>query len=205
MKNLILLIVLALACGTIAVSQSGRRNTLPGSAPARPIQPDLTPEPEPPSRVTFSELLFLPEVALDREIKGLNNSNFRLADFHGKVLVINLWASWCGPCRREVPEYERVRKEFADRDVVFVALTPENPRTASEKVSRFVKDVGFGFRLGWADAETTDLLMNGKRGIPQTIVIDSTGRVLKQWTGYAAGQSGNRLRGLIEQALKIEP
>lgn len=178
---------------------------MPSSAPARPIQPDLTPEPEPPPKVSFSELLFLPEVALDREIKGFDNSTFRLADFHGKVLVINIWASWCGPCRREVPEYERVRKEFADRDVVFVALTPENPRTASEKASQFVKEVNFGFRLGWADAETAELLMNGKRAIPQTIVIDSTGRVLKHWTGYAPRQSGNRLKNLIDQALKIEP
>jgi thiol-disulfide isomerase/thioredoxin len=205
MRKLIPLLLLVTACTFSAASQSGRRVATPRSAPAAPVQPDLTPEPEPPPRASFSELLFLPEVVLDSEIKGFDNSTFRLADFHGKTLVINIWASWCGPCRREVPEYERVRKAYVDRDVVFIALTTENPRTAAEKVDKFVQEVNFGFKLGWASPQVASLLMNGKSAIPQTIVIDPTGRVLKHWTGYAPRQSGTRLKDLIDQALSTAP
>ena len=43
------------------------------------------------------------------------------------MIVVNVWATWCGPCRREVPDYEKVRKEFAGREVEFIALTTEDP------------------------------------------------------------------------------
>lgn len=142
----------------------------------------------------------MPEGILERRIKALDNSSFRLADFHGKVIVINLWASWCGPCRREIPEYEKVRKAYVGRDVEFIGLTDEDPRTSSDRVNRFVREVSFGFRLGWADREMARTLLNGLNSIPQTLVIDADGRVVNHWAGYAAGRSGNRLRQTIERA-----
>jgi thiol-disulfide isomerase/thioredoxin len=145
--------------------------------------------------------MFLPESVLERQIKGLKKDNFRLADFHGKVIVINIWASWCGPCRREIPEYEKVRKSYEGREVEFVALTVEDPRESTDDVNKFLRQVSFGFRLGWADSEMARFLMNGRGGIPQTIVVDTDGRIIKHWTGFAAGRSGDRLQDAIDQAL----
>jgi thiol-disulfide isomerase/thioredoxin len=145
--------------------------------------------------------MFVPERLLERKIKGIDKGDFRLADFHGKVVVINLWASWCGPCRREVPDYERVRKSYEGQDVEFVALTTEDPDEAGDDVRKFLRQVNFGFRLGWADREMARHLMNGRSSIPQTIVIDSDGRVVKHWTGYAPGRSADRLKDAIDQAL----
>ncbi len=164
------------------------------------------PEPEP-RRVAAppAALVFLPESLRERQIKALDNGSFRLADFHGKVIVINIWASWCGPCRREVPEYEKVRKEYAGRNVEFIGLTTEDPRSSSEQVNRFLRDVKFGFRLGWADRETARTLMNGKNSIPQTLVIDGDGRVVKHWSGYSPGHSAERLRETITHALLTAP
>ena len=138
----------------------------------------------------------------EREIKSLDSSTFRLSDFIGKVVVINLWASWCGPCRREVPEYEKVRKEYAAKGVEFIGLTTEDPRIAADRVNKFLRDVNFGFRLGWADHELARTLMNGKTAIPQTLVLDAEGRVIKHWVGYVPGRSGDRLRETIEGSLK---
>jgi thiol-disulfide isomerase/thioredoxin len=137
----------------------------------------------------------------ERKIKGIDKDDFRLADFEGKVVVINLWASWCGPCRREVPDYEKVRKSYEGQEVAFVALTTEDPDEARDDVRKFLRSVSFGFRLGWADHEMARTLMNGRSSIPQTIVIDSAGRVVKQWSGYAPGRSAERLKDAIEQAL----
>ena len=157
--------------------------------------------PEIKSAPRLTELLFLSESTWERQIKGINDKNFRLADFQGKVMVINLWASWCGPCRREVPEYEKVRTEFESRDVVFIGLTTENPREATDRVQRFLRDVDFRFRLGWADGQLQHSLMRGRNGIPQTLVIDGEGRIVSHWEGFAAGSSGNRLKQTIQQAL----
>jgi len=148
-------------------------------------------------------LFSLPESFRERQIKSLDGSSFRFADFAGKVIVINLWASWCGPCRSEIPDYERVRKAYAERDVEFVGLTTEDPRTSSERVNRFLRDVSFGFRLGWADRETARTLMNGRSGIPQTIVIDVNGRIVDHWTGYSPRSSRDKLTQTIDHALQI--
>ena len=148
--------------------------------------------------------MFLPESTWERQIKALDDKNFRLADFHGKVVVINIWASWCGPCRREIPEYERVRKTYTKGDVVFIGLTMEDPRYESARVQKFVREVGFGFRLGYADRELTIALTNGKRSIPQTLVIDQEGRIVSHWDGYAPNRSGDRLDQTIKQALRSE-
>jgi hypothetical protein len=94
-----------------------------------------------------------------------------------------------------------VRKEFSGKPVEFIGLTTEDPRVASEKVQRFVRDFNFGFRIGWADREMAGALMNGHRGIPQTIVLASDGHIVSRWTGYDRSESRDRLKQTIERAL----
>src|SRR6185369_10760975 len=202
MKRLLPLLLLLVTCAGYAIPQSGRRINTTRTTPTAPVQPPLTPEPEiPQPKPAAATLTFLPENLLERKIRAVEGSSFRLSDFHGKVLVINLWASWCGPCRQEVPEYESVRKEYAGRDVEFIGLTTEDPADASEKVNQFVRQTRFGFRLGWADREMTLTLMNGRRSIPQTLVIDTGGGVVGHWVGYARGRTADRLREAIKSAL----
>jgi thiol-disulfide isomerase/thioredoxin len=202
MKRLLLLLLLLATCLGYAIPQSGRRISRTTTTPTPPVQPPVNPEPEiPQPKPAASVLTALPENLLERKIKAVEGSSFRLADFHGKVLVINLWASWCGPCRREIPEYESVRKEFAGRNVEFIGLTTEDPVDASQSVNQFVRQTRFGFRLGWADREMALTLMNGRRSIPQTLVIDTGGGVVSHWVGYAPGRNGDRLRQTINSAL----
>jgi thiol-disulfide isomerase/thioredoxin len=201
MRKLFLLPLIVVAAAVTAFPQSGRRITNPQPTYTVPVQPPVNPEPPPRTSAPAAPLWFLPERLLERKIKGIDKGDFRLADFHGKVIVINLWASWCGPCRREVPEYEKVRKSYEGQDVEFVALTMEDPEEANDAVKKFLRQVNFNFRLGWADRELARALMNGRGGIPQTLVIDSDGRITKQWTGYAPGRSADRLKDAIEQAI----
>lgn len=146
----------------------------------------------------------LPESVLNRELKAIDDSSFRLADFEGKVMVVNVWATWCGPCRREAPDYEKVREEYAGREVEFIALTTEDPLTARDKVQKFVRDMNFGFRVGWADPATARTLMNGRSAIPQTLVVDKHGQITGHWRGYSATESRDRLKQAIEKALSAE-
>jgi thiol-disulfide isomerase/thioredoxin len=206
MAQLILLLLIVAALASNAAAQSGRRVDIPRLPTlTAPVQPAINPEPEiQPRAITAapSALISLPESLRERRIEMLDSGTFRFADFRGKVLVINIWASWCGPCRREVPEYEKVRKAFAGRDVEFIGLTTEDPGTASQRVKKFVRDVNFSFRIGWADRETARTLMNGRNAIPQTLVIDTDGHVVNHWVGYGSGRSGERLTQAIDQALR---
>ena len=200
-RSATLLIIFA---ATIAFGQSGRKAS----------NPPPPPPPEPPaesltSRPTFAPtgppvMTVLPETLLTRELKAIDNTSFRLSDFDGKVMVVNIWATWCGPCRREVPDYEKVRKEYAGRDVEFIALTTEDPVASRNKVEKFVRDFNFGFRIGWADPATARTLMNGRSSIPQTLVVDKHGQIISHWRGYSASESRDKLRQAIEKALSAE-
>lgn len=209
MRKTILLSFLLLVLTASTAAQSGRRVINP-PPPREPIVETPSVESRPEPSLAPIEGSTLPESLLDRELKSIDQGSFRLSDFRGKVVVVNIWATWCGPCRREVPEYEKVRKEFAGRPVEFIGLTTEDPSTASEKVRRFARDFNFGFRLGWADRETAHMLMNGRSVIPQTVVISAEGRLVSHWNGYDSGQSRNRLReaidrGLAERASATQP
>ena len=183
-------------------AQSGRKlkNPPPPPPPPAPVEESVRTESDevplgPPNASA------LPEALLNHKLQGIDNSIFRLADFNGKVIVINMWATWCGPCGREVPDYEKVRKEFTGRAVEFIALTTEDPVATRDKVQKFARDFHFGFRIGWADRETARVLMNGRNAVPQTLVLGTDGHVLTRWVGYSAQHSGDRLRAAINQGL----
>jgi thiol-disulfide isomerase/thioredoxin len=193
-----LLIVILIAN---VAAQSGRKlkNPPPPPPPSPPADESLRAEPDVPLGPPNASAL--PEGLLNHKLLGIDDSTFRLADFNGKVIVINVWATWCGPCRREVPDYEKVRKEFAGKGVEFIALTTEDPIAARDKVQKFARDFHFGFRIGWADRETARALMNGRNAVPQTVVLGADGHVLTRWIGYSAQHSGDRLRAAINQGL----
>jgi len=206
MKKVIPPLALVFICAATITAQSGRRVTNPAPPPPPPPPAEAATE-APPERITptMDDTGVVPERLLNHELKALDKGSFKLADFTGKVVVINLWATWCGPCRAEVPEYEKVRREYAGKPVEFVGLTTEDPRSASDKVKQFAKDFNFGFRLGWADREMARALMNGHNMIPQTIVLSSDGRIVSHWNGYSRGQSRDRLKQVIEHALADAP
>ena len=202
------LLALSLACAAFvaaASAQSGRRPVAPPQAPSA-AQPSAEPTPAPENKAsTFAASATLSDSLMKRELRSLEKGSFRLADFSGKVLVVNLWASWCGPCRREIPDFEEVRRDYSARGVEFVGLTTEDPRTAEARVREFLRDVKFGFRLGWADRETAMGLMQGRYTIPQTYVLAPDGRVLLHMRGYGSERGVSMLRDAIDRGLDAPP
>jgi len=207
MKKVFLLLAIISALALSAAAQSGRRVTNPAPPPPPPPPPEMVTTEAQPERITpdMDETGVMPERLLNHDLKAVDKGSFKLSDFTGKIVVINLWATWCGPCRAEVPDYEKVRKEFAGKPVEFIGLTTEDPSKAAEKVKQFVLDFNFGFRLGWADREMARALMNGKNVIPQTIVISSDGHIISHWHGYSRAESRDRLKQTIQKALADNP
>lgn len=205
MKKIFPLLVLAVVLATNVSAQSGRRGITPPPPPRpeTPSEPPIIVRPDRAPPMT-ADMGSLPKSLLSRQIKSVDKGSFSLSDFAGKVIVLNLWATWCGPCRMEVPEYEKVRKEYEGRGVEFIGLTTEDPGTSANKVRQFAREFKFGFLLGWADPDTARTLMNGRNSIPQTLVIAADGHIVSHWRGYSRGQGGDRLRQTIEGAL-VDP
>ena len=141
-----------------------------------------------------------PEVAL-APLKDVNGASFKLADFFGKVTVVNFWATWCGPCRREIPELVRLHKEFQSRGVEVIGLTSEDPGASAEKVRKFIQDFQIDYRIGWATDQVSAPLMQGHTAIPQTFIISPDARILKRFVGFSPAYM-SELKQALEDALK---
>jgi thiol-disulfide isomerase/thioredoxin len=161
----------------------------PTSAPAVPAAPPAWTDLPPP-------------VAL-APMKDVNGASFKLADFFGKVVVVNFWATWCGPCRREIPELIKLHKEFHSRGVgvEMIGLTGEDPNTSADKVRKFIQDFQIDYRIGWAPGEVALPLMQGHTAIPQIFVISPDARILKRFVGFSPSYT-SQLKQVLEDALK---
>lgn len=152
--------------------------------------------PAPPPVVTT-----LPANVLESELKALNGAPIKLSNYDGKVLVVNLWATWCTPCRVETPELVNLYKENRARGLEIVGLSTENPEASAEKVRQFVQDFEVNYRIGWATPEVAITLMQGRDAIPQSFVIGRDGRVIKRFVGFNPSSTPALLKAAIEEGL----
>ena len=150
-----------------------------------------------------AELQPLPASVADAPVKTLDGKTIKLSDYRGKVLVLDLWATWCRPCRDEIPHLIALGKEFGPKGVEVVGLTTEDPEIDREKVEEFTKDLKIDYTVGWADNAYALTLMAGRSSIPQTFVITRDGRVAKRMIGFSPVSSPPVLRQAVETALSM--
>ncbi len=158
--------------------------------------------PAKPAAAAPGSMVTLPPVVLATELKGMNGRPIKLSDYAGKVLVVNLWATWCGPCRMEIPELVKFHKEYRAQGLEVVGLSTENPEASAPDVRRFAQEFKMDYPVGWATPEVAIALMQGRDAIPQSFVISRDGRILKRFVGFSAAATPQQLRDAIEEALK---
>jgi thiol-disulfide isomerase/thioredoxin len=134
-------------------------------------------------------------------LKDATGASFKLGDYFGRVMVINFWATWCGPCRREIPELVKLHKEFHSRGVEMIGLSTEDPDASAEKVRKFIQDFQIDYRIGWAPVQVAAPLMKERQGIPQIFVISRDARILKRFVGFSPANSSAELKQALEEAL----
>jgi peroxiredoxin len=156
--------------------------------PAAPVRP--------------TALVTLPRPILDAENRAASGSPIKLADYSGKVLLVNLWATWCGPCRMETPELVKLHQEYQSRGVEMVGLSTEDPDASAESVAEFVKAYNVKYHIGWATREVAIALMQGRTNIPQSFIIARDGRIVKRFIGFRPDATPQQIREALDEALK---
>jgi peroxiredoxin len=146
-------------------------------------------------------LVTLPPAVLDAELKSVNGDPIKLSDYQGKVLLVNLWATWCQPCRRETPELVKLYKEYQSRGVEMVGLSTEDPDASAQSVQEFVHEFNVDYHIGWASHEVAVTLMQGRGSIPQSFVITRSGRIKKRFIGFHPVETPPQLKQALEDAL----
>src|ERR1041384_3343952 len=117
-------------------------------------------------------------------------------DYKGQVVLLNVWATWCGPCRIEMPSLEKLYKEFGPRGLKIVAINARDPDAADSTIRQFANGYGLTFdvlRDMPAAGEDSNMTTYKTTGFPETFVIDKDGLIRKKWIGAEDWASqGNR-------------
>ena len=146
-------------------------------------------------------LATLPRIILDTENKAASGDPIKLANYSGKVMLVNLWATWCGPCRTETPELVKLYKEYQSRGVEMIGLSTEDPVASAESVNDFVREYNVDYHIGWATREVAQTLMQGRTSIPQSFVIARDGRIIRRFIGFRPDQTPGLIKQALEEAL----
>jgi thiol-disulfide isomerase/thioredoxin len=150
-------------------------------------------------------LTTLPANVLVAKLKSARGHSFTLSDYSGKVLVVSLWATWCGPCRFETPALVKLHKQFQPQGVQIVELSTENRKGSTVYVRKWVREFRVPYGVGWATPDVATTLMNGRDAIPQTFVISPTGRIVRRFIGFNPTKTSSQFKQAIEEALNEKP
>jgi thiol-disulfide isomerase/thioredoxin len=130
--------------------------------------------------------------------QDLNGQRQLLSQWRGKVLVVNFWATWCPPCRAEIPGFIELHRELAGRGVQFVGIAIDQ----SAKVNEFARELGMNYPLLIGEDDALELqrqLGNQSGGLPFTVVLDSGGRLVSRHQGnFGAAQLRSILIPLVQ-------
>jgi len=113
-------------------------------------------------------------------LTDLNGSEVSLSDFKGKVIIVDFWATWCGPCKMEIPSFIKLQEDYQDDVVVLgVSLDQGGPKA----VVPFVKKMAINYPIVYGDGQVVQAY-GGIRGIPTTFVIDKDFNIQRKYVGY---------------------
>jgi thiol-disulfide isomerase/thioredoxin len=156
----------------------------------------------PPSTAAF---VALPNGLREAQLQTLDGEALKLSDYANKVVVVNIWATWCGPCKAEMPDLVKLNNEYKSRGLVVLGLaTTYNEQNEVSHVKDFVRSQKVDYKIVWDDGTFAGPLVqsvNGRNVIPQSFVISRDGRIVKHFSGFSPYSTPTLMREAVEQAL----
>ncbi len=105
-------------------------------------------------------------------LKDIHGRQFRLSDYNGKVVLLNFWATWCPPCRTEIPDLIKMQTQYRAQGLRLIGIT--YPPVKTSEVRRFMRRLGINYRIA-IGTKATKALFTSSETLPMTIVIDRKG------------------------------
>jgi cytochrome c biogenesis protein CcmG/thiol:disulfide interchange protein DsbE len=125
-----------------------------------------------------------PAANLDFTLKDMNGVEVKLADLKGKVVLLNFWATWCGPCRLEIPWFVELQEKYADQGFRVVGISVDDP---PEALPPFAKRFNINYPLVvGVDREDVQKAYGPIFGVPMTFIIGRNGRICMKHVGPAS-------------------
>jgi len=117
--------------------------------------------------------------APDFTMTGVDGKPIKLSDMKGKVVILDFWATWCPPCKMEIPDFIALQDKYGKDGLIIVGAALDEP----DKVKQFYSDYKMNYPVGIAD-QSMAMSYGGIRGIPTTFVIDKKGNVARKYVGF---------------------
>ncbi len=137
------------------------------------------------------------EAAPDFTLRDIDGKEVKLSDYKGKVVMVNFWATWCGPCKLEMPYLDKMDRDFESKGFEVISISTDDAR-ASSKVKPLIKRGGYGFTV-LLDKDTSVVSQyNPAKTLPYNALIDRDGRIHKVYQGYNPGDEVEMLKDVEE-------
>jgi cytochrome c biogenesis protein CcmG/thiol:disulfide interchange protein DsbE len=118
--------------------------------------------------------------APDWKLKALDGQEVKLADFRGKVVILDFWATWCPPCRKEIPAFIELQQQYEKSGLVIVGISFDK---AVETVKEFARTEKINYPIAMGTMELAQAY-GGINSIPTTFVVDPAGKIVKSFVGF---------------------
>lgn len=118
--------------------------------------------------------------APDWTLKSPDGKDVKLADFRGKVLVLDFWATWCPPCRKEIPSFIELQTQYEKAGLVIIGISFDKTVDAVKEFAKTEK-INYPLAMGTMDVAQA---YGGIRSIPTTFIVDPTGKIVKSLVGF---------------------
>jgi thiol-disulfide isomerase/thioredoxin len=122
-------------------------------------------------------------VAPDFTLKTLDGKNVKLSDLRGKAVLLNFWATWCGPCKIEIPWFMELEKQYASKGLVVVGVAMDD--NAKDVVPKFAQDMKIDYPVLIGTEQVADQY-GGVEGLPTTFYIGRDGKIVKKIAGLTS-------------------
>ncbi|MFB0528022.1 MAG: peroxiredoxin family protein, partial [bacterium] len=135
--------------------------------------------------------------APDFTLPDLEGNSLTLSDFRGKVIILNFWATWCPPCRTEIPDFVQLYEKYKDEGLLIIGVNLDGGD--SRAVKQFSENYRINYPIVLGNVDVTQDY-GGIRGIPTTFIIDKKGNIKEKYVGY---QPRATFEDAVERLLEI--